>query len=134
MPRTVTVYPASDQASVEQILDGLSTQRLPWYIDGCLLVYRSVDTEDLPLFYGLDPDEIEAVERVVGHRPRWTMSIDVSYRVDGRAELRRLVLTLLREGGAAVDDYSLHPWSREQIEADRTVAGRRFFEPATTRP
>jgi hypothetical protein len=125
--RTVIVYPAADRAACEAVLDRLGPgQRVPWHIAGCLHV--DVTTGDaLPLFYCWDPAEVSAVEATVGHRPTWAVHIDVSWSVDGKEPVRRLVLALLEAGGAAVDDNSTHPWTGAQIAGDARVGGRRFF-------
>ncbi|MFJ1540062.1 hypothetical protein ACIODS_16100 [Micromonospora chalcea] len=71
---------------------------------------------------------VRALSRARGGRPSWAVHVDVSGRVDGTAEVRRLTSVLLGQGGVAMDDYSDHVWTAEQIAADVTVDGLRFFD------
>ena len=34
---------------------------------------------------------------------------------------------LLEHGGVATDDYSAHPWTRQEIESGEAIDGLRFF-------
>ncbi|RBQ05616.1 hypothetical protein DQE82_25165 [Micromonospora sp. LHW51205] len=125
--RAVFVFPAMAQAAVVALLDRLSPdQRHPWLVDGCL--YPDLTDEDEHLYADWEPAAVRALSRARGDRPRWAVQVDVSGRVDGTVEVRRLTLTLLGRGGVAMDDYSDHVWTAEQIAADATVDGLRFFD------
>ncbi len=128
--RSVTVYPTLDQAKTVAVLDELSSQPpKPYYVHGCLYVDVVDDNAELLLFLGWEQEEIEAVERVVGHRPAWCVLMDLPWIVEAPDAARRLTLTLLQGGGAARDDYSSHPWTAAEIGENRRVEGRRFGYP-----
>lgn len=128
--RSVIVFPCSDQSTSEAVLDRLCPhQREPWHVDGCLHASIGRDSADLPLFLGWEPSETQALEHVCAGQPSWAVIIHMSGAVDGEPQVRSLVLALLRDGGAAIDDYSLHPWTSDEIEHSRTVQGRRFLHP-----
>ncbi|MFC0552705.1 hypothetical protein ACFFHJ_17605 [Planotetraspora thailandica] len=55
------------------------------------------------------------------------LEVEVSGRVDGTAEVRHLTLALLAQGGIAMDDYSDHLWTAEEVADDRAVDGLHFF-------
>lgn len=76
-------------------------------------------------------DDVVTLERAVGAVPSWAVIADVSGRVPGDTEVRSLLRAVLAEGGVAVDDYSSHPWTLDEVEAGWLLAeGRRFFDPA----
>lgn len=68
------------------------------------------------------------LESVVGHRPTWAVQVDISGRIDGTAEVHQLVALLLERGGVAIDDYSCHPWTLQEIESGAVIDGLRFFD------
>jgi len=128
--RTVFVFPELGQASVVALLDRLSPgQRNPWLVDGCLYGELTGAGEDL--YADWEPEAVRGLTRACGRLPGWALQVDVSGRVDGTVEVRRLTLALLVRGGVAVDDYSDHPWTAEEIADDVTVDGLRFFDFAT---
>jgi hypothetical protein len=127
--RSVVVYPAMTRSQAVAVLDELAQQREPYYIDGCLHVDVVDDSEGLPLFLGWEPAEIEALERVIGHRPTWCVMIHMSWILEAPPAARRLALELLRGGGAAKDDYSFYPWTASEIGENRAVEDRRFGYP-----
>ena len=53
----------------------------------------------------------------------------MSGRIPGHEELRRLLATLIGDGGFAIDDYSNHTWTFIEIAEGRPVDGRHFFQP-----
>ncbi|MFD3687183.1 hypothetical protein ACFWTE_20490 [Nocardiopsis sp. NPDC058631] len=126
--RTVFVFPASDRVATVAALDRhLSRHGDAWSLDGAL--YVDVDDERTGLLFSdWDPDDVAVLETDLGHRPEWAVQADISGRVDGTAEIRRLVELLLEHGGRAVDDYSAHPWTLEEIESGAVVGGLRFFD------
>ncbi|OHV39111.1 MULTISPECIES: hypothetical protein [Pseudofrankia] len=57
------------------------------------------------------------------------MTIDISSRIDGTAEVHKMIsLLLLDHGGVAVDDYSAHPWTQQEIQSGAVIDGLRFFD------
>jgi hypothetical protein len=126
--RSVFVFPAGERAETVATLDRhLPGQRDPWTVDGNL--YIEIDDEQAGhLFSDWDPDDVAALEVAVGHRPWWALQIGISGRIDGTAEVRQLVELLLKHGGVAVDDYSAHPWTLQEIRSGAMVGGLRFFD------
>ncbi|MGC4805436.1 hypothetical protein [Micromonospora sp. DT233] len=125
--RSVFVFPALELAAVVALLDRLSPgQRHPWLLDGCL--YGELTSEDDGLYLDWEPAAVLGLSRACRRRPGWALRVDVSGRVDGTAEVRRLTLALLAQGGIAMDDYSDHPWTAAEIADDVAVDGLRFFD------
>ncbi|SEC22947.1 hypothetical protein SAMN05216489_00210 [Streptomyces sp. 3213] len=131
--RSVFVFPAADRGGTVALLDQhLPGQRDPWTLDGNL--YIDIDDEQNGhLFSDWDSDDVAVLEAAVGHNPRWAMQIDVSGRIDGTAEVHQLVALLLEHGGVALDDYSAHPWTLQEIQSETVIDGLRFFDFRTYR-
>ncbi|GAA3250318.1 hypothetical protein ACFO1B_40045 [Dactylosporangium siamense] len=126
--RTVFVFPAGERADTVASLDRhLPQQRDPWTLAGNL--YINIDDEQTGhLFADWDPDDVAVLEATVGHRPTWAVQIDISGRIDGTAEVHQLVALLLEGGGVAIDDYSAHPWTLQEIESGAVIGSLRFFD------
>ncbi|WP_203885856.1 hypothetical protein [Planotetraspora kaengkrachanensis] len=123
--RGVFLFPDIEQAAVVALLDERSPgQRHPWFADGCLYVWLT--TEDLYLDW--EPETVGSLTRACGRLPEWMLEVEVSGRVDGTAEVRRLTSALLAQGGIAMDDYSDHPWTAEEVADDTAAGGLRFFD------
>jgi hypothetical protein len=93
-----------------------------------VLVERTIPTLCGHLFADWEPDDVAVLEAVVGHRPTWAVQVDISGRIDGTAEVHQLVALLLERGGVAIDDYSGHPWTLQEIESGAVIDGLRFFD------
>ncbi|MFJ8827668.1 hypothetical protein ACIREE_38755 [Streptomyces sp. NPDC102467] len=126
--RSVFVFPTGEQAQTVACLDQhLPQQRSPWTLNGDL--YIDIDEEATGyLFSDWDPEDVAILEAVVGHRPGWAVQIDVSGRIDGTAEVHQLSALLLEHGGVAIDDYSAHPWTLDEIHSGAVIEGLRFFD------
>ncbi|OOC02148.1 hypothetical protein [Amycolatopsis azurea] len=125
--RSVFVYPHLDQVGTVAVLDALSPgQNAPWLVEGVL--YCWLESEDEYLYQGWEPDGVEHLTVTIGHRPDWAIEIEVSGRVDGTEQLRRLVLTLLEHGGVVTDDYSDHAWTAGEIRSHARHEGLTFFD------
>ncbi|MFG2774694.1 hypothetical protein [Streptomyces sp. NPDC048350] len=126
--RSVFVFPAGERAETVGSLDRhLSEQRDPWTVEGNL--YIEIDDAEIGyLFSDWDSDDVAALEAAVGHRPTWAVQIDISGRIDGTAEVHRVVELLLQHGGVATDDYSAHPWTLQEIKSGAVNGGLRFFD------
>lgn len=126
--RSVLVFPAGERAGTVALLDRyLPEQRDPWTVDGKL--YIEIDDEQAGyLFSDWDPDDVAVLEVAVGYRPRWAVQIDISGRIDGTTEVHQLVELLLEHGGVAMDDYSAHPWTLQEIKSGAVNEGLRFFD------
>jgi hypothetical protein len=99
-----------------------------WVVDDCL--YARVERDGAQLWADWAPKEVDRLDRQLGRLPTWGLVIDVSGRVDGRAEVTRLLRRLLATGGVALDDYSEHAWSLQEIEAGTAAESRSFLHPA----
>ncbi|MFE4175725.1 hypothetical protein ACFRR7_27410 [Streptomyces sp. NPDC056909] len=126
--RSVFVFPAGERGETVASLDRhLPQQRDPWTLGGNL--YIEIDDEQTGyLFSDWDPDDVVILEAALGHHPTWAVQIDISGRIDGTAEVRQLVALLLEHGGVAIDDYSAHPWTLQEIDSGVVNAGLRFFD------
>lgn len=125
--RTVLVFPASERAEAVASLDRLlPQQRAPWTLGGNL--YIDIDDEQFGyLFADWEPEHLAALDAAIGHHPTWAVTIDVSGRIDGTPEVHQVTALLLEHGGVAVDDYSAHPWTLQEIESGTVIDGLRFF-------
>ncbi|MEJ8640138.1 hypothetical protein [Streptomyces sp. MS2.AVA.5] len=56
------------------------------------------------------------------------MQIDISGRIDGTAEVHRMMVLLLEHGGVVTDDYTTHPWTLPEILSGAVIDGLRFFD------
>ncbi|MFJ3086729.1 hypothetical protein [Streptomyces sp. NPDC086838] len=56
-----------------------------------------------------DPEDVAILEAAVGHHPTWAVQIDISGRIDGTADVHRMIALLLEHGGVATDDYPPTP-------------------------
>jgi hypothetical protein len=124
----VFVFPACGRAETIASLDRhLNQQRYPWTLDGNL--YIDIDDEQTGcLFSDWEPDDVTVLEAAVGHHPAWAVQIDISGRIDGTAEVHQLIALLLEHGGVAIDDYSAHPWTLQEIQSETVIDGLRFFD------
>lgn len=131
--RAVFAFPSASQEAVEQVLDSLgppgADEHGEWRVDGVLCVQTR--TQEAGLYADWLYDDVVALERAVGAVPSWAVVADVSGRVPGDTEVRALLRAVLSDGGVAVDDYSSHPWTLEEVDAGWLPAERRrFFDPA----
>ncbi|MFE3516476.1 hypothetical protein [Streptomyces sp. NPDC059166] len=126
--RTVFVFPAGERADAVASLDRhLPGQRDPRTLDGNPCI--DIDDERTGhLFSDWDPQDVAVLEAAVGHHPTWAVQIDVSGRIDGTAEVHRMIALLLEHGGVATDDYTPHPWTLPEILSGAVIGGLRFFD------
>jgi hypothetical protein len=80
------------------------------------------------LFSDWEPEDVAALDAAIGHHPTWAVTIDISGRIDGTPEVHQVTALLLEHGGVAVDDYSAHPWTLQEIESGTVIDGLRFFD------
>jgi len=105
----------------------LPQQRDPWVLASSLYI-NIVEEQTGHLFADWDPDDVAALEATIGHHPTWAVQIDISGRIDGTVEVHQLLALLLERGGVAIDDYSSHPWTWQEIQSDAVIDGLRFFD------
>lgn len=125
--RTVLMFPVVDRAETVAGLDQhLAGGDGSWTF--AERVYVVIDDEGTGcLFRDWEPDELAILEAALGYHPTWGVQVDISGRIDGTAEVRRLAALLLRRGGVAFDDYSEHAWTLQEIESGTAIEGLRFF-------
>ncbi|PJE96941.1 hypothetical protein CUT44_15415 [Streptomyces carminius] len=126
--RTVFMFPVAERADTAACLDRhLAGGGGSWtFAEG---LYVVIDDEETGcLFRDWAPEEVALLEAALGYHPTWAVQVDVSGRIDGTAEVRRLAALLLRQGGVAFDDYSEHAWTLREIESDALFEGLRFFD------
>ncbi|MEZ0112984.1 hypothetical protein ABH920_007009 [Catenulispora sp. EB89] len=125
--RTVFAFPTSSLAVTTELLDRMMPGRNGQWTDGNLFVSLA-DEQEGYLFSDWEPDDIRRIESVLGYRPTWAVQADVSGRVDGTPEIRDFLGRVLEDGGVAVDDYSDHCWTLQEIESGFTIEGLGFFD------
>jgi len=126
--RMVFVFPPTTLAATTALLDATMPGGDEYWHDGQLQV--EVDREDrsLGLFSDWEPEDVHRVEEALGYHPTWALQVIVSGRIDGTDEIRAFAAQLLKNGGVAVDDYSDHCWTLEEIESDLKIDGLSFFD------
>lgn len=126
--RMVFVFPPSTLAETTALLDATMPGRDGYWHDGELQV--GVDSEDrsLGLFIDWEPEDVHRVEEALGYHPTWALQAIVSGRIGGTDEIRAFVALLLPNGGVAVDDYTDHCWTLQEIESDLKIDGLGFFD------
>jgi hypothetical protein len=113
------------EGDVATALDRLyPTQGRPWVLevdgDPCLYIdfYRDGAVED---------DEWNTRFASRGGPPAVSVIANISGRHEGWPEVREFVTRVLGAfDGVATDDGWLHLWSRDEVEKDAAVSGRRF--------
>lgn len=67
------------------------------------------------------------LEDALGAPPDLTVMVDISGRIPGHAEARKLAEAFLGNyHGVACDDYSDHCWTLEEIRSDAVLGGGNF--------
>lgn len=75
-----------------------------------------------------DPHRLRQITRQFGHLPKRLVIADISGRVEGSREALELVAAVRRLGATAVfDDWSVVPWSDEELQRGQSLSGRRFL-------
>jgi hypothetical protein len=80
-------------------------------------------------FYREGPKELEDWVELFMPRlpPRVSVIVDISGRCDGWKQTRDFVVWLLGEfDGVASDDAWLRMWSKDEVQLDQVIDGRRF--------
>ncbi|MEV4431068.1 hypothetical protein ACN9M0_00965 [Streptomyces sp. R-07] len=125
--RTVFVFPAGESTATAARLDRLMRGQDGYWTDGKLYIDLE-DEQDGLLFTDWEPEDIRLVDSALGHHPTWALQVDVSGRIDGTAEIRSFLSHILEAGGVAIDDYSEHCWTLEEINTECKVDGLGFFD------
>ncbi|MFB6837599.1 hypothetical protein [Streptomyces sp. NPDC056361] len=125
--RTVYVFPAGDSTATAARLDQLMPGKDGYWSDGKLFI-DFMDEQDDHLFLGWTPEDVRLLDSTFGQRPTWALLVSVSSHIDGPAEICALLSHVLEAGGVAIDDYSDHCWTLEEIDTERKVDGLGFFD------
>ncbi|MGW5776439.1 hypothetical protein [Streptomyces sp. NPDC003863] len=125
--RSVFVFPAGESAATAARLDGLMPGKDGYWSDGKLFI-DFMDEQDDHLLVGWTPEDVRLLDSALSHRPTWALLVSVSSHIDGTAEIRALLVHVLEAGGVAIDDYSDHCWTLEEIDTECKVDGLGFFD------
>lgn len=125
--RSVFVFPNGEMAATIAILDRLLPGEAGHWSDGKLFIDLEQEQTG-PLFTDWEPEAVRRLDEALGQHPTWALQIGVSGRIDGSTEVRDLLSHLLRAGGVAVDDYSDHCWTLQEVQHELKVDGLGFFD------
>jgi hypothetical protein len=105
-----------------------SPPRPPWLLlggDGAFLYitfYQDLSVE-------CDPEEYADLTGRFGGEPAVAIMADVSGRIPGDEQAFGFVTGLQGHfRGAAMDDFTTHLWSLDELRAEHLVSGHRFFD------
>lgn len=139
--RSVFVFPRADIDRTRERITRLGSpaQHDPWVIETAddpkdnPAIYVEIYTtaHGAPLYCDWEPEAMAALRAAMGELPWWSVTGDVTGRIDGGPQVRAFVLALLANGGVAMDDYSDHCWTAEEIAGDVRVDGLTFFDHQT---
>lgn len=131
------VYPRGERADTVAALDRLLPgQREPWTDAEAFqkdLGVLLVNVDDDPFSGYREDDRIAAVRSAMGALPAWDVTIDISFRADDPGQVSWLVIELLSGGGVALDEYTSHCWTRQEIQNGTLIDGLRFCDFPTWR-
>jgi hypothetical protein len=126
--RSVFVFTTVDRPSLEKTLDLLGERQTDQWVLWEVLDVRIDEPPDWA--DGLEPHRQQAIASAMGGVPPRVVVADISGRVPGLGEARRLAHAVLELGkGVALDDYSDHAWSIAEIDELVAIEDRHFFEP-----
>lgn len=126
--RTVFVFPPDTLAVTTALLDATMPGADGFWTDEKLQVELDSEDRRLGLFSDWEPGDVHRVEEALGYHPTWALQVNVSGRIDGTDEIRTFAAQFLKTGGVAVDDYSNHCWTLQEIESDLKIDGLGFFD------
>ncbi|MCQ4206430.1 hypothetical protein [Streptomyces longispororuber] len=124
---TVFVFPSGESTATAARLDRLMPGQDGYWTDEKLMV--DLDDEKCgQLFTDWEPEDVRLLDSALGYHPTWALQVNVSGRIDGTAEIRSFLSHILHAGGVAIDDYSDHCWTLEEIDSEHKVDGLGFFD------
>ncbi|MDA0172155.1 hypothetical protein OJ998_23835 [Solirubrobacter taibaiensis] len=136
--RTVFVFPRAPFDETIQRVQRLAapTQAHPWIINSApkrrqnpaIYVDLATTNDSSPLYCDWEPEAMHALATALGALPYWAVTCDITGRIPGDEQIRAFVLALIEDGGVAMDDYSDHCWSADDIVSNRRVDGLKFFD------
>ncbi|WP_223596684.1 DUF3888 domain-containing protein [Neobacillus bataviensis] len=98
--------------------------------DACLYINPIFEYEDdfIPFIEDIeDEDSLKILKEIDNNVVLW--GIDISGRHDGRKEVTELIIQLFSvESGYAIDDYTDHFWTMEEIQNKKLIKGHAFFD------
>ena len=132
--RSVFVY--VKDATKESVVSCLPTLKnihtsrigLPWIynIEGETYLYVDVNDEPASEY---EAEEWQEIVAQFGEVPKVEITVDVSGRHPGDKQVQDFVESVLNVfTGAALDEYTLHLWTIEEIKAKIFVNGHPFFD------
>jgi hypothetical protein len=123
----------TDVTAVAGLLGGLcSTRQSPpaWVLerDGNACLYVRVHSGGLPE-HDAEPESRSAIRSALGAEPDVTVTVDVSGRHGGDAEVRSFISALLGTfPGVAMDDFTDHCWTLDELLSGRSVEDHPLFD------
>lgn len=122
----VRATPAKLRACLDELAHRQGTTEQWLYPDSIQSILYIQPTDEL--YDELEPETQAALDARFDGRRVSCLSIDVSGRCDGEREVREVVSALLRRfDGVAMDDWSEHLWTLEEIDSGKKWEDRRFF-------
>lgn len=125
--RSIFVYfRRASRAEVARFLDACPVAREPeyWMFGETLYVSFYDDAES-----EFAPEALDALRFHMGRHDIVAVVAHVSGRIDGLAEVTAFCRTLLSHfEGVAMDDYSEHPWTLDEILSGHRHDGHAFFD------
>jgi hypothetical protein len=127
--RSVQAFPNLDLPQLTSVLDTIGERAgSEWFdterrLEVRLTCHESAEAliQALEAEGSFSPPELDALRQVRVQLSGAWVEVRVSGRGDYQAEMLDLVERLLADGGYAVDDYSDHLWSLEQIRLGRST-------------
>jgi len=116
--RSAFVFTEVCAEAVGELLDNVGTKEADqWIVEGVLYV----EIQEPPDWSDGWPDAlVEELTATFGHAPPRLVAISLSGRPAAQAAAKRTVAALVQVGvGVAVDDYSGHLWTTEEITVNR---------------
>ncbi len=126
--QTAFVFTEVEGGSVEAFLDTVGAKESDqWIVADALFV----EIQQPPDWSDGWPDAVvEDLTSVFGHRPPCSVVVTLRGRSSAQREAKALVADLVQLGfGVAVDDFSGHLWTTEEIVDERVADQRRFLQP-----
>jgi hypothetical protein len=126
--RTVFLFPRAGREETARRLDELvAPHQVPgrdteWVLDN--LLWIRLGDRDAGLYSDWDAGLLEALSAAWGGSlPGWAVVADVSGRVTGQDQVRRLVSALAAPGGHVLDDHGGQVWAAAEIASGAVTYG-----------
>ncbi|MDR2980802.1 MAG: hypothetical protein LBV12_00990 [Puniceicoccales bacterium] len=119
------LFKEASRAKIAQYFDTKFTQNgVEWIRDGSVYIKFYDDAE-----IEFEPELLERLRTFSGRNEVVAAVADISGRIPGEQEVLSFCLQVLGDfSGWAMDDYSSHLWSIEEIKSKSLHAGHPFFD------